>query len=278
MPPILQAILLGIVQGLTELLPISSSAHLLILPQLLGWQSLGLPFDVALHTGTTLAIIVYFARDYWGIGSAYLTKQPGPEELRQRTLGGLILLSCLPAGFFGILFKHPIETVFRSPLIAGINLIVFGVVLFLIDRFARNERPLTTIGWRDALFIGLLQTCALVPGVSRSGITITAGRLRALQRSDAARFSFLMIAPLVAGATGLEFFELYRHLARTGRLETFFHQEAYWFLAGMLAAFLSGLAVIRYFLRFLQRFPLDAFVIYRILFGGLVIVWWWYHY
>ncbi len=277
MPPLLQAILLGIVQGLTELLPVSSSAHLLLLPALFGWQSLGLPFDVALHAGTTLAILAYFAADLWKIGLSFLRRPQSPEDGHLRRLGAAIVLSCLPAGIFGLLFQDAIETVFRSPLFAGVNLIVFGIVLYLVDHRARRDRSLPALGWRDALFIGLFQTAALVPGVSRSGITITAGRLRRFDRSDAARFSFLMISPLVAGATLLEFYKLYRILVREDHLAVFLQQEIIWFVAGMLAAFLSGLAVIRFFLRFLQRFPLDLFIAYRILFGAAVLVWWWRH-
>ena len=277
MPPLLQAILLGIVQGLTELLPVSSSAHLLLLPSLFGWRSLGLPFDVALHTGTTLAILAYFAADLWKIGRSFLHRPTGPEDDRLRRLGGAIVLSCLPAGIFGLLFQDAIETVFRSPVFAGINLIVFGVVLYLADHLARRDRSLDALGWRDALIIGLFQTVALVPGVSRSGITITAGRLRRFERSDAARFSFLMISPLVAGATLLEFHKLYRHLVREDQLAAFLRNDIGLFVAGMLAAFLSGLAVIRCFLRFLQRFPLDLFIVYRILFGAGVLLWWWRH-
>jgi undecaprenyl-diphosphatase len=275
MPPLLQAILLGIVQGLTELLPVSSSAHLLLLPSLFGWQSLGLPFDVALHTGTTLAILVYFAADLWKIGRSFLHAPRGPEDARLRGLGGAILLSCLPAGLFGLIFQDAIETVFRSPLFAGINLLAFGIVLYLADHLARRDRGMAALGWRDALFIGLFQTAALVPGVSRSGITITAGRLRGFERSDAARFSFLMISPLVAGATALEFYKLYHTLVREDRLAMFLQQDITWFLAGMLTAFLSGLAVIRFFLGFLQRFSLDLFILYRILFGAGILVWWW---
>jgi undecaprenyl-diphosphatase len=275
MPPLLQAIILGIVQGLTELLPVSSSAHLLLLPSLFGWQSLGLPFDVALHAGTTLAILAYFAADLWKIGRSFLHRPRAPEDGRLRRLGGAIVLSCLPAGVFGLLCQDAIETVFRSPLFAGVNLIVFGVVLYLADHLARRDRGLAALDWRDALFIGLFQTAALVPGVSRSGITITAGRLRRFERSDAARFSFLMISPLVAGASALEFYKLYRDLVREDHLAAFLHQEVTWFVAGMLAAFLSGLAVIRFFLRFLQRFPLDLFIAYRILFGAGILVWWW---
>ena len=275
MPPILQAILLGIVQGLTELLPVSSSAHLMLLPPLLGWDSLGLTFDVALHTGTTLAILGYFGRDLWSIADAFLRRRTGDEARSRRLLGGSILLSCLPAGIVGLLLEEQIETVFRSPAVAGINLLVFGVILFLADHYGRRVRTLVQLGWRDALFIGLLQTAALVPGVSRSGITITAGRLKAFQRSDAARFSFLMISPIVAGATAKEFFDLFQTLSTAGRLQVFFQEELILFTAGTLAAFLTGLAVIRYFLRFLQRFPLDGFIVYRILFGAGVLLWWW---
>ena len=269
---IIQAIILGIVQGLTEFLPISSSAHLLVLPYLFGWPHQGLAFDVALHAGTTLAIVGFFARDLWRVGRAFLPAhraESGTEPLRRT--GWAILLSCLPAGVLGLLFQDQIETVFRSPVYAGINLIVFGVLLYLADHHFQGTRTIGEMGLRDALWIGVLQALALVPGVSRSGITITAGLARRFQRAEAARFSFLMITPIVVGATGLKFLDLYQELSRQGQLAAFLDHGLWIFLAGMAASFATGLGCIGFLLRFLRKFSFDAFALYRLLFGTLVL-------
>jgi len=268
----LQAILLGIVQGLTEFLPISSSAHLLLLPYLFGWPHLGLAFDVALHTGTTLAIVAYFGRELWHIGRALLRfRDPAPAQVTLRRTGWAILVSCVPAGILGLLFQDQIETIFRAPVFAGLNLILFGILLYAADHRLAGSRTLSEIKLPDALAIGALQALALVPGVSRSGITITAGLGRRLRRDEAARFSFLMISPLVVAASGLKFWDLYRELAGQGQLDAFLGHGLWVFLAGLGASFATGVLCIRCLLSYLRRFSFDGFVLYRILFGLLIL-------
>lgn len=291
-----QAIILGLIQGLTELLPVSSSAHLLIVPRMLGWRSFGLAFDVALHAGTTLAIIWYFHRELaaaaaslgrWGSrllssmrdGTLAGILKPGRESgstdstatANPEFLGLAIICSCIPAGLAGLFLKEQIEEVFRSPVLCGINLALFGMLLYAADRRARAERNLSTLRLSDAWLIGLMQAMALMPGVSRSGITITGGLWRGFSRSEAARFSFLMISPLVAAATGLEFRELIRTLNQTDGWPHFWEHDCYLFLAGSITAFLSGLLSIHFLLAFLKKFRLWSFAVYRLLTGAWIV-------
>jgi len=267
----LHAIVLGIVQGLTELLPVSSSAHLLIIPKIMHWKSFGLAFDVSLHTGTTLAIIIFFFKDYWQILISYFKKETTLYKKTDQKLGLAIALSCIPAGIVGLLFQDVIENYFRSPIIAGANLIVFGIILFLADHLFKGTKKTDGITYLDALFIGIFQTLALIPGVSRSGITITAGLVRKLKRAEAARFSFLMIAPLVAGATVLELYKMHSSLIKSGKWQLFLNHQIYVFIVGSFVSCIVGILCIKYFLQFLKKFRLDAFVIYRIIVGATVI-------
>jgi undecaprenyl-diphosphatase len=268
---ILFAIIMGILQSVTEFFPISSSAHLLLMHQVFDWQGADeLAFDVALHAGTTLAILIFFARDLWDIMTSFFRRAAG-EKIRQlRRLGLAIAVSCLPAGLVGVFFQDYIETVLRHPLVTGANLLIFGIFLYLADHRCQGRRGMEQIGLLDALVIGLFQALAPVPGVSRSGITITAGLLRQLRREEAARFSFLMVSPLILGATVLKMADLY---ADTEKWRLFVREEWLIYLVGTLVSFVIGLLCIRYFLRFLRRFPLDIFVLYRCILGLFVIFW-----
>jgi len=268
---ILFAILLGIVQSLTEFFPISSSAHLLLMHHVLDWRGADeLAFDVALHAGTTLAILLFFARDLWEILAAFLTRSRDEKTRRLRRLGLAIFISCLPAGLVGIFFQSYLENELHYPLLTGINLLIFGIFLYLADHYSTGRRDMTEIGLLDALIIGLFQALAPVPGVSRSGITITAGLLRKLRREEAARFSFLMVSPLIFGATVLKFTDLYGDATKW---QLFVGQEWPVYLVGTLASFIAGLLCIRYFLQFLRRYRLDIFVLYRCILGLFVIFW-----
>ncbi|MBN2431099.1 MAG: undecaprenyl-diphosphatase UppP [Acidobacteria bacterium] len=268
---ILIAIIMGIVQSLTEFFPISSSAHLLLMHHVLNWHGADeLAFDVALHAGTTLAILIYFARDLWAIMAAFLTRSRDEKNRRLRRLGLAIFISCLPAGLVGIFFQHYLENELHYPLLTGFNLLIFGIFLYLADHRCVGRRDMTEIGLLDALVIGLFQALAPVPGVSRSGITITGGLLRKLRREEAARFSFLMVSPLILGATMLKMTDLYTDAAKW---RLFIGEEWPIYLVGTLASFIAGLLCIRYFLQFLRRYPLDIFVLYRCILGLFVIFW-----
>jgi len=193
------AIILGAVQGLTELWPISSSAHLFLVPYLAGWQDYGLTMSVFLHFGTLIAVLVYFYNDWKQI------------ILKQRKLLWYIILATIPAAIAGFLLQDLAETVFRSPLIMVINLVVFGLILGWADSQGKKIGSADKLSWKQALLIGFAQIIALVPGVSRSGITISTGLFLGLKRSQAARFSFLLLTPVLIGASFLRLFDLLEH-------------------------------------------------------------------
>jgi len=247
---------LGIVQGLGEFLPISSSAHLILAPWFFGWPDPGLTFDVALHVGTLVAVVAYFWRDLLRLAIA----APRPRSPDGRMFW-LLLLGAIPGGIAGVLLDDLAEQAFRSPLLIAGTLSLMGLALLAADRIGATDRELRDIGPLDALLIGAAQALAIVPGVSRSGITIAVARARGIERAAAARFSFLLGIPLIAGAA---LFKL-RHLADTpGALTGPF-------LVGVLAAALVGAASIAFLLRYLQRAGLGLFVLYRLLLAGLVV-------
>jgi undecaprenyl-diphosphatase len=259
---LLQAAALGAVQGLTEFLPVSSSGHLIMVPFLLGWPAHSQSFDLALHLGTLVALGWFFWVDWLalirGVVSGLLSSTARASDPNW-TFACLVLLGSIPAGIIGVLLEKPIEEVFRSPVLNAGLLIVFGLVLWLADRYGALKRTTKDLVWRDALVMGLAQAIALMPGVSRSGITMTAGLFRGLDRPTAARFSFLLSGPIILGAA---VFKL-----RTGVPSS----ELGAALVGMVVAAVVGFLAIRFLLRYLQRNSLLVFVIYRVLFGALVI-------
>ncbi len=251
----LQAVILGVVQGLGEFLPISSSAHLVLVPWLMGWPYAGLTFDVALHVGTLLAIVVFFWRDWLALIS---------EGLRaRRTLEGrlfwLLLLGTVPGGTVGYLLEDQAETVFRHPLLIGIMLMVMGIFLYLADTRSISVKKLEQIGLKESLFIGISQALAIIPGVSRSGITMTMGRLMGLTRETSARFSFLLATPIIAGAGMKKLSEI-----SPGDINTPF-------IAGVAVSAVVGFWAIKFLLKYLARHTYTLFVWYRFLLGLLVI-------
>jgi undecaprenyl-diphosphatase len=195
----LQAIILGAVQGLTEFLPVSSSAHLVLIPWLMGWDDPGLTFDVALHLGTLVALLVY----YWSTWLRMATSLVNDDRESRRLLA-LVAVATVPGALVGFLFEKQAETVFRSPVLIAVTLATLGVALWFFDRAMPMRRKINEVTLRDALLIGLSQAFAIVPGVSRSGSTITMGRVMGLEREDAANFSFLMATPIIAGAGLIE--------------------------------------------------------------------------
>lgn len=256
-----QAIVLGILQGLAEFLPISSSAHLSLAPWLFGWPEPGLAFDVSLHVGTLVAILWYFRREWADLTHAAWTivTTRRVRTVEQRRVVFLVIAT-IPAAIAGLLLEEYAETVFRAPAITAGALIVLGFLLWLVDRMMPERRTLDTMRWSDALLVGLAQVLALVPGVSRSGATITAGRALGLDRSTAAVFSFLMSMPIIAAAAVLKVPDAVRETGFSAPL-----------VAGVLAAALSGWLAIAVLLRFVTRHSYAAFAIYRVLLGVFVL-------
>ena len=258
----LQAIVLGIVQGLTEFLPISSSGHLRIVPAFFGWEDPGAAFTAVIQLGTMAAVLLYFRADLWRIATAWLRSLRDPEvrgEIDAR-MGWYIILGTVPIAVLGLAFKDPIENQFRTLELIGTTLIVFGLVMLGAEAASRRDRSLREITARDGLLIGLAQALALVPGVSRSGATISAGLLLNFERAAAARYSFLLSVPAVV-LSGL--FEL-RHIGEGGA-------PAGATAIATLLAFLSGYASIAFLLRYLERHSIAVFVGYRVLLGAAVI-------
>lgn len=251
------AMTLGIVQGLGEFLPISSSAHLIVTPWFFGWPDPGLAFDVALHVGTLVAVVVYFWRDLLTLVLA----APRPRTPDGR-LAWLLLLGAIPGGIAGVLLDDLAEQALRNPLLIAATLSIMGLVLLLADRRGGTRRGMGDIGPLDALVIGAAQALAIVPGISRSGITISVARARGIERAAAARFSFLLGTPLIAGAA---LFKLPHLLAMPGTLSGPF-------LVGVLTAAMVGGLSIAFVLRYLQRAGLEVFVIYRLLLAALVVI------
>lgn len=256
---VINAIWLGVVQGLTEFLPISSSAHLILARYWFGWEiadeKQALMFDLALHLGTLLAILIYFGRDLLRFFGALFTRDISRMVERRLAVG--ILLGCIPAALIGALFEDFIEQFFREKiLVICLFLIGVGLLMGIADRIGRKERELEQIGLGDALLIGIAQSFALLPGFSRSGITITAGLLLGLQREAAARFSFLLSAPITLGA----FLWSFRHVLKEGIPQDL----AMPMLAGAIASAVVGLLCIVFLLRYLRTRTLMPFVVYRL--------------
>ncbi len=262
---LLHAALLGLIQGATEVLPISSSGHLILIPRLLGWPDSGLTFDVALHFGTFLAIFFYFRRDVVTLVQDALTGFYQPGEQKRLRLPWMIVLASVPAAVVGKTLEEPIEALFRSsPLMIALMLMVFGLGLGLSDRYGRQLHDVASITLGSALLIGCFQCLALVPGVSRSGITITAGLLLSLSRSDAARFSFLLSLPIVFGAALLKGIHLLKHGIEPGMAAPM--------LVGMAVSAAVGYLSVAFLLKFVQKSTLWPFVWYRLAAGGAVLL------
>ncbi len=264
---VLQAIVLGIIQGLTEFLPISSSAHLLIAPWLFDWDfllknpELNKTFDVALHLGTFFSLLAYFWHDIGRLLSAWVrTIAHRRIESPEGRLSWLILVSTIPAGIVGVAFEDAIVTQLGRPWMIAVLMIVVGLVMWRVDRIAKLNRDLDALSWSDSLIIGVAQALALAPGVSRSGITIISGLLLGLDRESAARYSFLMSIPIVGGAA------LYKGIQVAG--EGLPAGTAVPFAAGIASAAMSGFAAIWFLLAYLRSHNFDLFVVYRVALGA----------
>lgn len=263
---LLHALVLGALQGFTEVLPISSSAHLILVPWLLKWPESGLTFDVALHLGTFIALTIYFRRDIIElVFNTFDAISARALNTPARRLPFLIVITTVPAAVVGKLFEHPVEETFRSnPLLIASFLIIFGLILGLTDLLGRKRRSLDEIKISNVLVIGALQCLALIPGVSRSGITITAGLMLGFTRESAARFSFLISLPIVAGAALLKTLYILKHGIPNG--------EGLPMLAGIVASAVTGYISVAFLLRFVQKRSLAPFVWYRVMIGGGLII------
>jgi undecaprenyl-diphosphatase len=272
MEELLRVIVLGIVQGLTEFLPISSSGHLIIVRELFGWEfEDDLTLDVALHVGTTAAVLAFFWREWLSMLRAGLGwvgapggSAPAPGSAYDERLLLLLIIGSLPAGIVGLAFESTIEDHVRSPIVAGAMLLAFAGVLLIADTAGRHKREIASSSWRDALLVGCAQAVALVPGVSRSGMTISTALARDYTRLDAARFSFLLSTPIIAGAGMLQATRVLTEGIPRGEIGTM--------LAGATVAAVAGWLSIRYMLRFLQFSSYLPFVAYRVLAGVFVVV------
>ncbi len=268
---LIQAIILALVQALTEFLPVSSTAHLILFPWLLHWPDPGLAFDVALHAGTLLAVILYFLKDWvkltlCGLGMKYPSNASAEEVSVNRRMFWYMVIGTIPAAILGKLFHHQIEDELRKPIIIGVSLVVIALLIWWADSKSRLERKLESSNLGDAVAIGSAQAIALWPGVSRSGITITAGLFRGFTREAATRFSFLLSAPVIAGAVLTELPKLIK-MHKAGGLDLPMSTLA----VSILVSGVAGYFVIAFFLRYLQTRTLKPFIIYRLIFGITVI-------
>ena len=258
---VFQAVILGLVQGLAEFLPISSSAHLVLTPWVFGWSDPGLSFDVALHVGTLIAVLWYFRAEWVKLTQSAIalvrTRRADTEEKRRFLY---LVVATIPAAVGGVVLEDYAETTFRSPALMAVTLMVMGVVLWAVDRYAARDRPLSALRLRDAVLIGFAQVLALVPGVSRSGSTMTAGRALRLDRQSAAVFSFLMSMPVTAAAALLKVPDLLRTEGITPTL-----------IVGVLSAGISSWLAIAVLLRYVSRHSFGVFAVYRLALGALIL-------
>jgi undecaprenyl-diphosphatase len=253
---LLEAIIYGILQGLGEFLPISSTAHITLAPWLFGWKDPGLAFDIALHLGTLAAVVIFFWRDWIGLIKAGLTDVKSSEG----KLFWYIVLACVPGGILGLIFEEQIETTFRNPLLIGIMLMVMGIVIYAADRYSRSEIELMDIGLKRSFLIGVSQALAMIPGVSRSGITMAAGRAMKIKREDTARFTFLLSTPFIFLSGLYKAKDLISVPVDTLP-----------FIVAVLTSAAVGIFSIKFLLEYLRRKGFGVFAVYRLVLGAVVI-------
>jgi undecaprenyl-diphosphatase len=281
MSVLVQAIILGIVQGLTEFIPISSSAHLIIVPWLFKWHDpalTSLPFDVALHLGTLIAVLSFFASDWARLvraGVASIAERKIGDD-PDRRLAWMLFIGCIPGGIVGTLAESKIDKLFHQPnapmqvsaLIAmAVIIALLAAILFVAERLTKHARDMKSLSFADSLIIGTAQALAIFPGVSRSGATITAGLAMGLKRDMAARFSFLLSAPIIAGAGLKSAWEVYKEI----HVHSLAPSELTLFAIGGLTAAITGFMCIKFLLRFLQKNSTDLFVYYRFVFAAIIV-------
>ncbi len=254
---ILQALILGIVQGLTELLPISSSAHLNIIPWFFKWEDIPASFDIALHFGTLLAIGIFFFKDWINLIVGAYKQTIKKEKNREGTMFWYIVLATIPGGIIGFILDKYCEDVLTKPLIIAIALIVMGIVLYLVDKYNKSEVDYEHLTLKQTFIVGVSQALAFIPGVSRSGVTMTVSRSLGIKREAAAKYSFMLSAPIVLAATVLKLPEFEFTIP---------------FLVGVLSSFIVGLFVIKFLMNYLKKGSFKAFAIYRVIFGIIIII------
>ena len=262
MEPI-QAIVLAIVQGLSEFLPISSSGHLILVPHFLGWEDQGLGFDVAVHVGTLAAVLAYFRRPLMAMTQSWFASVFGGKHDENSRLAWCVILGTIPVGLVGLLFSNFIEAHLRSPLFVAGTLSFFGILMWLADKLGRQSLDEYSVGWRQAVIIGCAQALALMPGTSRSGITITAGLGLGLTRSAAARFSFLLAVPGIAMAGA---YELLKLLSADEAVD--------WQMMslGLVVSAITGYACIHVLLKVIEKIGLLPFTLYRIFIAAIIVL------
>ncbi len=261
-----QTIWLAIVQGLTEFLPISSSAHLILVPPLVGWPDQGIEFDVAVHLGTLTAVMVYFRVEIEEMLGAWWNSLVGRGMTPEAKLAWGVALATIPVCIAGLLLKGLVEGTLRSPIVIAITTIAFGLLLWIADAVGTRKRDLTEMGWRHFLIIGMAQAVALIPGTSRSGITITAALMLGFERDVAARFSFLLSIPVILLSGALVCLDLIESA-----------QPVDWVSLGLGTA-ISGICAficIHFFLAWIQRIGMLPFVIYRLVLGSVLLYFFW---
>ena len=259
----LQIVILAIVQGLTEFLPISSSAHLVLVPQMLNWPDQGLVFDVAVHIGSLLAVLYYFRHEVKRMSLSWVRSLTGGEADQDSLLAWWVIIGTAPAVLVGFLLQGPIEEKLRTPWIVAAGSIVFGLLLWYADASARRTRNEFQLNLKDVLIIGGFQMLALIPGVSRSGITITFGLFLGLTRKAAARFSFLLAIPLILASGVMESVRMFVEVSPIGWGDLL--------LGAALSAISAGLCI-HFFLRLIDRVGMVPFVVYRVLLGVVILV------
>ncbi len=261
---LIQVIVLAIVQGLTEFLPISSSAHLILVPKLANWPDQGLAFDVAVHLGSLIAVVTYFKKDIVRLWIGWWQSLTLKQHSIYSRLAWGIIVATIPVSIVGLVFNDAISTHLRSPLVIAITTIGFGLLLWYSDRVGSNSREETEITWRDIIIIGLAQTLALIPGTSRSGITLTAGLLLGLTREAAARFAFLLSIPTIVAAGSLQTVKLIKDESAA--------VDWSGMLIGTILSALAAYLCIHYFLKLINNIGLMPFVIYRLILGIILFI------
>lgn len=251
MEDLIKAIILGVIQGLTEFLPVSSTAHLIITPWIFGWKGSvdSLSFDIAVHTGTLMSLLYCFWKDWIDI------------FFKERKILVYLIIGTIPAAIAGITLHDFIESQLRNPLIIVFTLVSVGIIMLIAERTGKKQRD--NVNFSDALIIGVAQAVALIPGVSRSGITITAGLFKGLDRAYAAKFSFLLSTPAIAGAATLDFYK---------SLKIGYSHDYTLFAAGIVTAFITGVLAIKFLLSFLKKYPLNVFIYYRWVLAGVIFL------
>ena len=257
MVEIIEAITLGIVQGLTELLPVSSSAHLYLLSEFFFDWKISDSFDIALHFGTLLAICIFFFKDWINLIKGGFNKVFKKEDSTEGRIFWYIVVATIPTGIIGIIFEHYLESYLTQPLIVATALIVMGILLYVIDKKSKSEVSYENMTFKQAFLIGISQVLAFIPGVSRSGATITVGRALKVDRESVAKYTFLLSTPIVFAATVLKICDFQFSIA---------------FFAGVISSFLVGLAVIKFLMEFIKKRSFKVFAIYRVILGIVVYI------